>query len=70
MLLFLNGRELRIILRQRKMSQKDLANRAGLTEVYISRLMKQHQSIGLEAQKKIQAVIKFVPFERMFTSTI
>lgn len=66
--IFVNGKELKIILRLRRMSQKDLASKTGLTPVYISRIINQQSPVGLGAQKKIQSVIRFIPFERMFTT--
>jgi transcriptional regulator with XRE-family HTH domain len=66
MRLFVNGKEVKLLLRIRRISQKEFSQRTGLTPVYVSRLLNQQSSVGLEAQKKIQGVLKFIPFERLF----
>ena len=65
--IYLNGKEVALILRIRRLSQKDLAKRTGLSEVHISRIINQQSPVGIEAQRKLQSVIKGISFERMFT---
>lgn len=66
--IYINGREVKLLLRIRRISQKEMAERTGLSTVYISRLLNQLTPVGLTAQKQIQSVFKFVPFERLFTT--
>jgi len=65
--IFLNGKEIAVLLRVRRMTQKELAEKAGISEVHISRLINHQAPIGIDAQKRIQNTFKFIPFEKMFT---
>jgi transcriptional regulator with XRE-family HTH domain len=64
---YLNGKEVALILRIRKMTQKELAEKSGLSCVHISRLINLQSPVGITAQKSLQNALKFIPFERMFT---
>ncbi len=64
---FLNGKEVKILLRMRGISQYMLARKANLNRVYICRLINMEAPIGLNAQKKIQSTLRGVPWERLFS---
>ena len=68
MLIFLNRVEVLLMLRIKRISQKEFADLTGLSEVHISRMLNRQASVGLKAQKKIQEVFKFKPFERLFVT--
>lgn len=64
---YLNGKEVALLLRIKRMSQKDFAQRAHITQVHISRLINQQCPVGIKTQKEIQRVFKCIPFDRIFT---
>lgn len=64
--IFLNGKEVSLLLRIRRIKQCEFADKAGLSKVHVSKMIRQQSPVGVEAQKKIQNVFKFIPFERLF----
>lgn len=69
MAVYINRAEVILLLRVRRMTQKEFAALTGLTEIYISMLLNKKASVGIGAQRKIQDALELKDakgFEKLF----